>query len=599
MVAEIFWALLTLRMGAGAARVGAALRRLQIAAADGDVDGFELILGPGARPSEEGLAAARAWAAEQGLEILHLLPERASIGYAWMAGFVLDRAQRDEDWLEAKEATGWATLVHRDVLERADLQPPARMDDPAALVALQKKLARYGRSGVAVARGGQLEGSDPFADRAALEESLNAGPAIVLGPPLVLALLLIGPVVAPWAGTAALLLFVLQQAIALRRSPVRVPLRELLLSPLTRLPWQINRWLRTLLQPARRLHRAEAEALRPVYAELMRDGLDRFFEPRREDCPLCGEENLRRALRSADSCQGKPGSFTIDRCGACDHLFQNPRLSLAGLDFYYRDFYDGLGGEDVETLFASSAHPYSERAEMVSRRATPERWLDVGCGHGHFCARARELLPDCSFDGIDLSDSVLDAQRRGWLDEAHRGLLPELAEGLAGRYDAVSMSHYLEHTLDPRAEIAAAATVLRPGGHLVIEVPDPESWVGRVLGPLWIPWFQPQHLHFVSVGNLDRLFEAHGLEAVEWHRREAHIPSDGLFAVWLGLQRLSRTPGMPWHPPPTAATRAWHALVSTLGIIPLVAAIVADKLLSPLVAATGGANAYRVVARKR
>ena len=598
MLTEIFWALIALRMAAGAVRVRAALRRLPIATLDGDVDGFVAVLGPGARPSQRCLRAAGAWAAGQGLEVVHLLPEHTTIGHAWMAGFVLDRAQRDDDWLEAKEATGWATIVHRDVLERAGVAPAERFDDPAALVVLQKKLSRYGRSGVAVAAGGELEGPDPFADRAALEESLNAGQAVVLGPPLIIALLLAGPFLAPWAGSVALVLFALQQAIALSRGPLHVPLGAFLLSPLTRLPWQVIRWVRTLLAPSRRLHRAEALALRPIYAELMKDGLGRFFEERQTACPLCGGAELTVALRSADACQGKPGTFTIERCGACDHLFQNPRLSLAGLDFYYRDFYDGLGGEDVETLFASAAHPYAERAEMVSRRASPTRWLDVGCGHGHFCARGKELLPECTFDGIDLSDSVLDAQRRGWLDEAHRGLFPELAEQLADRYDAVSMSHYLEHTTDPRAEIAAAAKVLRPGGHLVIEVPDPESWVGGVLGPLWIPWFQPQHLHFVSAGNLDRLFEEHGLEAVEWHRREAHIPSDLLFAVWLGLQRLSRTPGMPWHPPATPAARVVHAVVSTLGMVPLVVAIVADKLLSPIVAATGGANAYRVVARR-
>jgi SAM-dependent methyltransferase len=598
MWTEIVWGLLALRMAAGAARVGGALRRLEIVENSGENVAFSSVVGPAATLTPSQCSAAAAFAAERDLDVLHLVPRTCSVGYAWMAGFVLDRAGNDE-WLEAKTTTGWASVVRDDLLGRAGLTLPERVEDPAKLAVLQKKLARYGRSGVAVLSDGVLDGPDPFVDRAVLEEALNAGQALIIGPPLVIALLIAGPFVAPWMGTLALVLFALQQIIALASSPVAVPAAALILSPLSRPFWQVGRWLRTLLAPARRLHRAEAEALRPVYAELMGDGLDRFFEPRAEACPLCDGAELVQSLRTGDSWQGKPGTFTLDRCVACDHIFQNPRLNVDGLGFYYRDFYDGLGGEDVETLFASTSQPYTERVEMVMAHATPTRWLDVGCGHGHFCARGKQALPDCTFDGLDLSDGVIDAQRRGWLETAHRGLFPELADSLAGQYDAVSMSHYLEHTTDPRAEIAAASTVLRSGGHLMIEVPNPESWMGRVLGSFWIPWFQPQHLNFVSVGNLTRLFEEHGLDAVQWHRREAHIPADLLLAVWALLRRISPAPGMPWDPPTGVIGRAWHGVVGGLGIFLLIAAVIADKLTAPLVAATGGSNAYRVVARKR
>ena len=33
--------------------------------------------------------------------------------------------------------------------------------------------------------------------------------------------------------------------------------------------------------------------------------------------------------------------FTLEQCGDCGHVFQNPRLTPEGLEFYYRDFYDG------------------------------------------------------------------------------------------------------------------------------------------------------------------------------------------------------------------------------------------------------------------
>jgi hypothetical protein len=52
-----------------------------------------------------------------------------------------------------------------------------------------------------------------------------------------------------------------------------------------------------------------------------------------------------------DLLQQKPGTFTLDRCGGCGHIFQNPPVNAEGLSFYYRDFYDGLSAEKVEWGF--------------------------------------------------------------------------------------------------------------------------------------------------------------------------------------------------------------------------------------------------------
>ena len=67
------------------------------------------------------------------------------------------------------------------------------------------------------------------------------------------------------------------------------------------------------------------------------------------------------------------------------------------------------------------------------------------------------------------------------------------------------MSHYLEHTPDPRAEFDAARMALASGGHLLIEVPNPESILGRILGRCWVGFLQPQHLHLLSPRNMAAL----------------------------------------------------------------------------------------------
>ncbi|WP_394851181.1 class I SAM-dependent methyltransferase [Pendulispora rubella] len=214
-----------------------------------------------------------------------------------------------------------------------------------------------------------------------------------------------------------------------------------------------------------------------------------------------------------------------------------------------RDFYDGLGGEELANLFASAPAVYRERAEMVAAVRSPERWLDVGAGHGHFCTIARDALPNTRFDGLDLSQSIEDAERRHWIERGIRGLFPDVAPKLVAEgasYDVISMSHYLEHTTDPRAEIDAASRVLHPGGLFFVEVPDPDCFFGRLLGRQWMQWFQPQHRHFLSAKNLGRLLREHGFEPVAWHRGEVHQPVDVTVSTYLMLAHITPLIDGPW-----------------------------------------------------
>ncbi|MFF7444874.1 MULTISPECIES: methyltransferase domain-containing protein [unclassified Streptomyces] len=94
----------------------------------------------------------------------------------------------------------------------------------------------------------------------------------------------------------------------------------------------------------------------------------------------------------------------------------------------------------------------------------PESWLDVGTGDARFPAAARRLFPYTSFDGLDPTPRVLPAWDAERIDEAYVGDLtdPHLTRVLAARYDVVSMRHSTDG-------LDAALTLLRPGGHLLLE----------------------------------------------------------------------------------------------------------------------------------
>ena len=347
---------------------------------------------------------------------------------------------------------------------------------------------------------------------------------------------------------------------------------------------------------------AQIAAVRARYAEDVARGLDRFFEPPRTTCPWCESPRISRLMTSPDLVQHKPGRFTVMSCRTCGHCFQNPRLSLEGLEYYYRDFYDGIGAEQVENGFELGRDGNLARANHLRQffpDSPPRRWVDVGTGYGHFCRDAREVWPETSFEGLDMGVSVEEGKARGWLDEAHRGFLPDLAPGLAGQFDVVSMHHYLEHTRDPRLELDSAAMLLRPGGILMIEVPNPESIFGRLVGRWWFPWLQPQHLNFVPRGNLMQALMHRGVQPVLEVRGASHIPVDLTFLGVLPLLAYGPYPGMPWvADPEDAVAKKRFDRMMKLGPKVHSAVQPLERVRTKVAHLTDRGNTYRVLARR-
>jgi len=339
---------------------------------------------------------------------------------------------------------------------------------------------------------------------------------------------------------------------------------------------------------------------RPAYLNDLADGVGRFFEPRRAGCPWCDSEALRTRLRTTDLLQHKPGRFVLDECRDCGHVFQNPRLKPAGLEFYYRDCYDGLGEKNMTGMFEGNRAGYRSRAELARDVGASGEWLDVGMGHGHFCQEAAAVLPGVEFDGLDLGDAVELARRQGRIRTGYRGSFVDLAEELAGRYDVVSMYHYLEHTTEPQRELAAAMTVLRPGGLLAIELPDPECRWAKVLGRWWMPWLQPQHLNLMPIANLRAELAALGFTVVAEQRAEPHSAIDVLAASLMVVNALTIAgEDLPWRSAPPTRWRRILRKATFVVCVPLfVLASVADRITAPLGRRRGWSNAYRVVARR-
>ncbi|MGH9214319.1 MAG: methyltransferase domain-containing protein [Acidimicrobiales bacterium] len=605
------WAAVTAGVVANGLRLRARVARLtaldDAAVEIGDAASeYGVITGAGVEVDDATRAAAISHADRHDLDVLDLVPGDLHLDRLYeLARLVNPKTYRD-DRMAAGRGAGHATVVRRALLDQIGLRP-GRTLDPVEYVEAIAELKHYAptTTDLVVAPGLRAVALAPEWRLPRLR-ALYGGTGSILAvlPIAQAAALSLGAVASRGRGVPAIAAHLAQPFLVGTGGPV-TPSDLAPAGGLGRVGRDVRDTVRSLRTPppAAVRHRAEQtatddETRRAQYARLMQRTAA-FFEPAVAHCPWCGGDDLRLRVEVPDLLQGKPGRFRLDECGGCGHVFQNPRLSIEGLDFYYRDFYDGLGDEETAFIFSMNRSAYRARAKMLEAVARPKRWLDVGAGHGHFCLEAQAIWPETTFDGLDLSGSVITAERRGWIERAYKGLFPDLAPDLVGAYDVVSMHHYLEHTRDPTAEIDAAHLTLEDGGHLLIEVPDPECRVGRVLRGAWGPWFQPQHQHLVPLGNLSDALDGRGFTVVTTERGPAHQPLDLTFAVWLTFNRVAPAGDRPWNPRPTAAQRAGRAVAGAVAAPLLAGALAADQVVAPALRRLPKlSNTYRVLARK-
>jgi SAM-dependent methyltransferase len=140
--------------------------------------------------------------------------------------------------------------------------------------------------------------------------------------------------------------------------------------------------------------------------------------------------------------------------------------------------------------------------------------LDVGCGAGAYLARMREL--GWQVYGVEPNARAAEYCRSTLGATVHGGNLMS-AHFPDSHFDVVNFSHVLEHLHSPSEALAEAFRIMKSGGQLIIQVPNPSGYAARLFRGDWFAWELPRHLYHFPPKTLRRKVIAVGFSDVDLH----------------------------------------------------------------------------------
>ena len=192
--------------------------------------------------------------------------------------------------------------------------------------------------------------------------------------------------------------------------------------------------------------------------------------------------------------------LTCEKCGTGQLL---PGLSAEEISCFYPQGYYGNPGEKFEKWTESATRLVGSFHIKQLLRDIPMGGtvLDVGCGRGVLLG----ALADKGYKTHGFEISKTAAQ--GVDSRTSLTIANDLKQANYERqkFDAVILWHVLEHLSDPKGTLQEVHKILKPGGKLIVAVPNFSSWQARLFGPAWFHLDLPRHLFHFSADGLEQL----------------------------------------------------------------------------------------------
>jgi 2-polyprenyl-3-methyl-5-hydroxy-6-metoxy-1,4-benzoquinol methylase len=235
-----------------------------------------------------------------------------------------------------------------------------------------------------------------------------------------------------------------------------------------------------------------------------------------EHCPVCGASTIHPALEAKDYTVSG-ATFAIWHCDGCTARFTQDVPAASEIGPYYQsdayishsDTKEGLVNRLYHRVRAITLRSKRKLVERASSK-TAGHLLDIGCGTGAFLHTMQQA-------GWTVKGLEPDGGAREKAASLY-GLSVDPIDGLfaltPGSYDVITLWHVLEHVHELSAYADHFRSLLKPGGILIIAVPNYTSLDAAHYGSAWAAYDVPRHLYHFSPRSMEALLKTAGLKVV-------------------------------------------------------------------------------------
>ena len=217
-------------------------------------------------------------------------------------------------------------------------------------------------------------------------------------------------------------------------------------------------------------------------------------------CEICERDNTVVLFERGKTFAPGP----VVKCRECGFVYVNPRE----LERQWWGAPRAL--DEYLDLISIRRRAYTDRLNKIEQYKKKGRLLDIGCYIGTFLNIAKQNGWQCY--GVEPSPTICAYAKKTYGLDIFPGFLHQ-ARFQDCFFDVITMFHVLEHTSSPTNELREIRRMLKPDGLLIIEVPNIDHPLHRLIKGSQL-LFVPGHYYYFSPQTLSKLLNKEKFEVM-------------------------------------------------------------------------------------
>lgn len=226
-------------------------------------------------------------------------------------------------------------------------------------------------------------------------------------------------------------------------------------------------------------------------------------------CASCGSQ-LETQYKKIDG-------YRLFLCTGCGLL--STSASKKQIKEYVKNKYSYQYAIDYSLALPKLYKRFARHLNLLNKYHLKGKLLDVGCGTGDFLRYIKSVPNSFSVYGIEPSEILRRAASKNTNTKIKNGRLNHIPYK-NNYFDVITCYDVLEHDQELKKNVLELRRVLKPGGILLIQAPNYNSFMAQITGNKWDWWCIPDHVLHFSPLFLANYLRSNGFVVLNSHTYE-------------------------------------------------------------------------------